>query len=79
MSTFEPSNRILGHRLEEVKQIAIGIAEQHRTVPPRHRGRFLYPMIDKWLQAHIFGFDIIDAELNNDSAIIGPRYGTGAE
>src|SRR3569833_1598572 len=66
MPTSKPFNRILSHRLEEVKQVAVGISEQHRTVPPRHRGRFLYPIIDKWLQTHIFGLDIVDAELNND-------------
>jgi len=44
--TAEPFDRFLGHGLEEVNEVAVGIAEKHRTVSPRHRGWFLHPIID---------------------------------
>ena len=77
--TAEPFDRFLGHRREEVNQVAVGIAKQHSTVPPRHRGWFLYPLIDKRLQALVFGIDIVDAELDDDSVIVGRHCGTSAE
>ncbi|MMZ55782.1 hypothetical protein D1872_176490 [compost metagenome] len=59
-------------RGEEVNKISVGIAKQNDTVPPRHCGRFLYPLIDKRLQAlAIFGIDIVDVELDDDSVIVG--------
>lgn len=51
----EPLDCFLGHRREEINKIAVRIAEQYSTIPPRHCGcgRFLYPLIDKRVQAII--------------------------
>lgn len=76
---FEPFDCFLGHRREEVDEVAVGVAKQCRAVPPWHRGRFLYPLVDKRLQARVLGIDVVDAKFDDDGVVVGRAHGTSAE
>jgi hypothetical protein len=79
LAPWKALDRFLGDGCEQVDEVSVGMAEQDWAVAPRHRGWFLDPVLDEVLQARVFGVDVVDAEFDDRSVVVGGACRPGGE
>src|SRR6185437_9768886 len=69
---------LIADRSEEVDQVAVGIAEQHRANAPRLDRRFHHELADEGGEPLALAIDVFDLEIENGRPIGSRHGGAGA-